>query len=396
MTEYDLPALLIAPDRALAEEFLRTVPQVRAFQILGDLKTLPTEQALGMRLRQVEPEVVLVDVSGGLGPAGEVIRSVLRERPTVQVIGLGRSADPDLIVGSLRLGASEFLYAPFSIDAQQEAVSRLRRLRRPTRPAERSQGKVLAVASAKPGSGATTVAIELALALERAGGELVLLIDADPAGGTLAAAADPAGLSTEDGAIASVTEVLESGGTVNWHRRTLRSGVLDLLPAPAEPFAGAVNLLALQELLEQARAAFDWIILDLPVLFDRISLTALPPADIYLLLTTPELPALHLTKRALGLLETLGFGRQSVRVVVNRASRREGLGPADYQKIFAQPVAALLPPDSGSLGRRLAEGTMFRPLGAGSELGRAIERLAHQLRAELDKNKVIEAEAPVP
>lgn len=384
MADYDLPSLLIAPNRKLAEEFLATVARVRAFQILGDLKSYPSAQALGMRLRQYEPEVVLLDVSGGLAAVSELIGAALRERPGIQIIGLGAHPDPELIIGVLRLGASEFLYSPFRMDAQQEAVSRLRRLRRPARPAERSAGKVIAVASAKPGSGATTLAVELALALERLSSSRVLLIDADLAAGTLGAGADGAPRAGAGGEM-SLIEALEGGVAGNWHRRTSRQGAIELLPAPPEAFSGVVNLLGWSEMLEQARAAFDWVVTDLPVLFDRVSLTALAPADCYLLVTTPELPSLHLTKRALALLDALGCARQSVRVVVNQASKREGLGLADFQKIFSQPLAAMLPVDRISINRRQADGTLFRPLGPESEFGRGVERLARQLSAYLQQ-----------
>ena len=47
--EAELTALLIAPDRSLAEQFSATLPATRAFQVLGDLKSYPHEQALDIR-----------------------------------------------------------------------------------------------------------------------------------------------------------------------------------------------------------------------------------------------------------------------------------------------------------------------------------------------------------
>ena len=61
-----LNALLIAPDRELAEQFLHVAAATRTFQIVADLKKYPPAQTLEIRLRQFQPEVVLVDVGTDL------------------------------------------------------------------------------------------------------------------------------------------------------------------------------------------------------------------------------------------------------------------------------------------------------------------------------------------
>jgi hypothetical protein len=42
----EITALLIAPDRQLAQKFLETLPQTRGFQILADLKSYPQAETL--------------------------------------------------------------------------------------------------------------------------------------------------------------------------------------------------------------------------------------------------------------------------------------------------------------------------------------------------------------
>ena len=42
----EISALLIAPDRDLAQKFLETLPQTRGFQILADLKNYPPTETL--------------------------------------------------------------------------------------------------------------------------------------------------------------------------------------------------------------------------------------------------------------------------------------------------------------------------------------------------------------
>ena len=60
----ELTALLISPNRDLAQQFLATIPQTRAFQILADLKSYPPQQTLEIRARQLKPKWECVGASG--------------------------------------------------------------------------------------------------------------------------------------------------------------------------------------------------------------------------------------------------------------------------------------------------------------------------------------------
>jgi hypothetical protein len=89
-----------------------------------------------------------------------------------------------------------------------------------------------------------------------------------------------------------------------------------------------------------------------------------------------------LGRRAFGLLQSLGFTRKAVRILVNRTSRRDGLAIADLEKIFGTRIEAALPQDYQSIHRRITSpGGLCQPLGPGSELGKAMLALAGQLAA---------------
>lgn len=391
MPEFDLQSLLISPNRQLAASFLETVPSTRAFQILGDLKDYPASQALEMRLRQLEPDVVLLDLATDLGRASEIIARVVQFRPGTQVIGLHVSNEAEALIVSLRCGASEFLYVPFAPATQLEAIARVRRLLRPRSFVEREAGRVVCFAGAKSGSGSTTLAVELAMSLARRGTGRVLLIDGDLAGGTLSGICDPAPLPESP----SLLTALSGGDAGSWHRQTARMGPIELLPAPAVAFAEAADLSHLQEVIETARNSYDWVVIDLPIITERISLMTAASADAFFLVTTGELPSLHLGRRAFGLLQSLGFAKNAIRILVNRTSKRDGLAIADLEKIFGARIEAMLPQDYQSIHRRITSPSgMCQPLGTASELGKAIDALAGQLAAS--EIKAISLPEPQP
>jgi pilus assembly protein CpaE len=165
------------------------------------------------------------------------------------------------------------------------------------------------------------------------------------------------------------------GGADPWSRVVPGEGGLDTLPAGGAG-ESALGPPALHEFLERARGLYDWIVLDLPAVLHRSSLLVLPEADRAYLVTTAELPSLHLARKAVSFLAQLGFGRDRVRVLVNRVERRSALATSDVEKMLNAPVHGSFPEDCSALDRAPAGG---EPLPSGSALRREIEEFATAL-----------------
>jgi pilus assembly protein CpaE len=129
-------------------------------------------------------------------------------------------------------------------------------------------------------------------------------------------------------------------------------------------------------LVEQARQVYDWVILDLPTVFSPTSLMAAAECQRAFLVSTSDLPSLHLTRKALTMLGQFGFPKDRFDVLVNRVERRDGMGIGDMEKLFGCSVHASLPNDYFALHRVV---TLGQPLGAENDLGRAIENIAQRL-----------------
>jgi pilus assembly protein CpaE len=374
--EAEIAALLIAPDRGLAQQFLATLPQTRAFQILADLKSYPPQQTLEIRIKQLKPNVVLLDLASDLNAAVEVVRFIAAMTPTVHVVGLNTQNDSTAILQSLRAGASEFLYAPFELATQREAIARLRRLVQPEAPTQSEAGHVVAMASSKPGSGASTVATQVAFSLQRLTGKRILLADFDLTGGTI-------GFYLKLSHNYSLVDALQHSEHMDlalWNSLTVNYGGVDILPAPAAPYAEPLDGARLRVLIEHARNLYDWVILDLPAIFNRTSLMAISECERAFLISTSELPSLHLTRKALTMVDQLGFPKDRFQVLVNRVDKRDDISTADMEKLFGCPIHAKLPNDYFSLHRVV---TLGQPLGTDGELGKAIEQVAARLNSSL-------------
>src|SRR5689334_20288414 len=263
-----------------------------------------------MRARQLKPQVVLLDLASDPAIAVELVRFIASLHPQVSVVGLHTHNDSQTILQSLRAGASEFLYAPFDLATQREAIARLRRLVAPETPTESEEGHAVAFCSAKPGSGASTVATQTAFSLERLTAKRILLADCDLTGGTI-------GFYLKLSHNYSLVDALQHAEHLDpalWNSLTVNYGGVDILPAPAAPYAEPIDPSRLRMLVEQARQLYDWVILDLPTIFNRTSLMAISECERAFLVSTSELPSLHLTRKALTMVQQLGFPRERFNV----------------------------------------------------------------------------------
>ena len=370
----ELTALLIAADRELAQAFSLAAEQVRVFQVVSELKAYPARQSLEIRLKQLKPDVVLLDLATELETACELIRWVAACGAGTQVIGLHVRNDSDAILRSLRAGATEFLHPPFDAAGQSEAAARIRRLLQPEAIEEGEPGSITAFSSAKPGSGASTIAAQTAFALKRSTGKRVLLADFDVMGGMI-------GFYLKLNHSKSVLDALQFAdqlGDSLWSSLVAPCEGVDILPAPETPYAGLVDSSRLHAVLEYARLNYEWIVVDLPVVFQRLSLMAISESDRAFLITTSELPSLHLARKAVNLLNQLGFPKERFQILMNRINKRDEIAVSDIEKLFNCTVHARFPNDFFSLHRAV---TLGQAIDGHSELGKAIEVLASRLSA---------------
>jgi pilus assembly protein CpaE len=368
----ELTALLIAPDRELAAQFLASIAHARVFQVLSDVKTYLPEQTLEIRLRQIKPEIVLVDVGSDTDAGCALIEAVVRISPETNAVALHRESESGAILRALRAGAVECLHAPFDLNAQTEALNRLLKLRNraPEEPSDAANTVVFS--SVKPGSGASTLATQTAFAIRRLTGKRVLLADLDMTGGTI-------GFYLKLSHSRSLLDALQNAERLDsmlWNSFVTNCDGVDVLAGPAAPHADPVEANRLQAVMEYARSYYDWIVVDAPPVFQRISLVTLSQADRAFLVSTAELPSLHLARKAVAMLEQFGFPKERFQIVVNRVSKKDNITSADMEKLFTCPVQASLPNDYFSLHRVV---TLGQSLGVEGELGRAIHGLANRL-----------------
>jgi hypothetical protein len=97
-----------------------------------------------------------------------------------------------------------------------------------------------------------------------------------------------------------------------------------------------------------------------------------------LIVVVPEIPCLRRTKAALALMQSWGYSRDKVKLVVNRSHRRGAVTTQEIEQVLNYPVYADIP-DDRSVGRSVAIGTPVAMSAPKSRAGRATNDLARTL-----------------
>jgi pilus assembly protein CpaE len=372
MRQFQMDALLISPDRALAQQFRTVAAGAATFGICTEVHTYPAPETLQTRMREAGAEVLLLDVASELDTAATLIRHASALTPPVPVIALHRGNDSQAILKSLRCGALEFLYAPFDVAIQEAAIARIRRTNEPRNPQEQERGRVIVFTSAKPGAGASTLSVQTAFALQRLTKARVLLADFDLTGSSIAFLLNLAPAQ-------SAADLLRDGTRVTpetWSQVAVQTDELTVLASPDIPHADSFEPPRMQQFLDWARGNYDWIVADLPNVFERPSLVAISDADQSFIVSTPELASLHLTRRAMKLLQQLEFDPSRYQIVINRMNEKSEVSSSDLTKLFDCRVDRGLPADRAAIARALRDG---RAADGESAIGRAVNSLAEKL-----------------
>lgn len=347
------------------------------------------EQAVALA-KELKPDIVLMDINmpGLDGIAAS--RAISQGVPSAQIIIMSVQTEADYLRRAMLAGARDFLMKPFSGDELVTAVRRVYQMRPPVSttteeaasqgtlngqpiPRPRREGKIISVYSPKGGSGCTTIAINLAVALAQRG-QRVILIDA----------------SLQFGDVAVMLNMKTTRSIIDLVERTddldhdLLSSValphktgLKVLMAPPRPeMADLVTDEHMRLIMKNLRSMFDFIVVDTSSSLNDVALAVLDAADRILLVTQQDLPSLKNVSRFFDLADTLSYEREKVFLVVNRHSKQLGISVNDIANTLKRPVMSILPTDGDTANRAADQG---HPIVAGRGRKRPIADALNKL-----------------
>ena len=309
-------------------------------------------------------------------------------RPSLpgKVLAIGPDGDPKVILGAFRAGADEFVP---EADLDADLADALLRLTTDAR-AGLAGGKTVAVLAASGGSGASTVAVNVAAALARAHDGCVL-IDLKLETGDLADLLDLRPQHTladlcgghappERGMFDQSLAAHHTGVRLLASPRRQAS----ILRAPGTGAGDRVTADGVRQVLAFARAARPHVVVEVSPTFREEQVQAVKLADVVLLVLRPDFPSLRNARRSLEHLELVGVPRDRVRVVANRHGQPHALAEADAEEALGMKLFHLIPDDPKAMNQAANVG---EPIVVGSPRSPAARSLTALAQALAGKPK---------
>ncbi len=304
---------------------------------------LPLDGAAGRLGRESTIDLVVValmpDLERGLG----LLPAVSRVAPG-KILAVGPAADSKLVLRALRSGADDYVD---SAELEAELESAIGRLNEAARgPAQ--LGRLIAVLAPSGGSGSSTVAANLGVALA-AEHKSACLIDLKPKTGDLAALLDLKPTFT----LADLCRNAAKLDRVMFERSVVKhdSGV-SLVAAPHHlDDMVLIKSEGVTQALQFARASFPFVLADLDHPSHPEQRVVLDLADVVLIAFRLDFASLRNVRRTLEYLDALDVPRDKILLVVNRYGQAHEVPAAKAEEALGRKIAHYIPEDPKSVNR---------------------------------------------
>jgi pilus assembly protein CpaE len=370
----ELSVVIVATDneqRALLQVLVDGTTVARTAQSCGNFPVAAADPVT-RRVRAANPDVTLVDIPADNPTiALRAIELLHQEMPDSAIFAIGVLNHPQVIVNAMRAGAREFIERPTTTTDLLEAFVRLTAAQRRSRQ-EGLRGKVFSVINAKGGNGATTVAVNLALALQSSYGQSAL-VDLAPLG--------HAALHMNLKPVFNISDA-----TRNLHRMdssllesymTRHSGGLQLLAGVNVPATVDSSTAEFVRLFDMLVSHFRYVVVDASSRFDAVSRLIASLSETVLLVACSDVASLWSAARVQQYLGE-GGGRERVRLVLNRFRKVPGFSEADAEAAVGAKLLWRVPNQYFAVSTAIDRGTPVMDQ-RNSEIARCFAGLAQEL-----------------
>jgi pilus assembly protein CpaE len=399
--------VLIVDDIAETRENIRKLLQFEAdIEVVAVART--GREAIQLT-QEVNPDVVLMDINmpdmDGIA-ATEIIR---QKMPTVQVVILSVQGDQNYMRKAMLVGARDFLTKPPMPDELVAAIRRAGKMAREERAKNaqayvaapsganfnavsgpNTQGKVIMFYSPKGGTGTTTLAVNVAVALCNEETRVVI-VDASLQFGDVALFLNEQGKNTILDLVPRADE-LDPTIVDDVMIKHAASGV-HVLASPSRPEHGEkVNPDQFTKLLRYLRQLYAYIVVDTSSYLNDVTLSVLDVAEAVVLVTAQDIPSIKNDRLFLDLLLTLSIPVEKVALVMNKYDKRIAILPEKIGENLKQPVVAVIPLDEKTVIPSVNRGVPFMIDNKTQPAARGVYTLVEALRARLVKQELVEPE----
>jgi pilus assembly protein CpaE len=356
----------------LSSEFTEIIAAQRGFSLtqhdqqrVADLRILELDENRGKTFAQVQ--------------------AILAASPSTEVFLTSSCMEPAVLLEAIRAGVKEFIPQPVKREEVEQALQRCQERYRQRNPEQAKKGKVINVMGSKGGVGTTTIAVNLALSLQRAQPhKSVVLVDLNPQLGDAALFLDlqPAHTLGDIGKNMVRLDTTYLLSTLCQHASglSLLSSVQDIEDL------GLLTPDCVEQTLALLQAQFDYIVLDSGHMLDDTTVAALRFAPTLLLVSTLTLPVMRTTRRWLDIFSRLDVPADNIKLVVNRhKSKNREISLHDFEDTLKTKAFWLVPNDYLITLKAINTGQPVALLAKRARITQNLGKLAATLTTEDEK-----------
>ena len=299
-----------------------------------------------------------------------------------RVVVIGRMNDVSLYRELVKRGVSDYMIAPVGTLQVVRAVCGLF-----SAPDAKPVGRIIAVAGAKGGVGASTIAHNIAFSISHDIALDTVVADLDLAFGT-------AGLDFNQDPPQGIAEAVFSPDRIDtaFVDRLLAKCTdhLSLLAAPATlDRVYDFGADAFDSIFDSLRATVPCVVLDVPHQWTGWSKQALIGADDILIVASPDLANLRNAKNLYDFLKGARPNDHLPRYCLNQVGvpKRPEIKAADFAKALEDEPVAVIPFEPQIFGAAANNGQMIAEISSGHRTAEIFRQLAHQLTGRNDTKK---------
>lgn len=393
--------VLIVDDIAETRENVRKLLQFESdVDVIGTART----GREGIQLAgELDPDVILMDINMPDVDGITATEEIRQKSPHIQVVILSVQGDPNYMRRAMLAGARDFLTKPPMGDDLISAIKRSGEMAHSERAKGVKQqmvvsgpggmssimsgfgpvtkGKIIVVYSPKGGTGCTTVATNLAIALNNEDTKAVL-VDGNLQFGDVAIFFNEQGKNTVLD-IAPRVDDLEPEIVDEILIKHEASGVR-LLAAPQKPeHADKVSADQFTRVLQFLQQMYAYVVVDTSTILTDVVLGTFDVSDVVLLITTQEIPAIKNARALLDLLQGIGVSKERIVFAMNRYDKRISISPERVSENLKHEISAVIPFDEKIAITAVNRGVPFMLDNKSQPIGRGILSLAEAVRARI-------------
>jgi pilus assembly protein CpaE len=354
-------------DRDVVESSL---PPVSELEVIGVVDGLDESWTT---LNATPTDLLVVACDGYSDRALLFIEGAVKQRPERPVVVICQSSPNGFVRRVFEAGADDIVTLPQEPEgvlfALQKAVARRQGAAVATGTA---LAPMICVLGPKGGTGKTLTSCNLAVSLAEQG-RRVVIVDLDLQFGDV-------GLSLGLAPANTIYDLAKAAGSLDAEKLegylTAHSSGVRVLMAPTRPdHAGTIGVEFLRDVYAILRASNDFVVVDTPPGFTPEVIASIDSSSHVCMVGMLDSLSLKNTKLGLETLELMGYERERISVLLNRADSRVGISRDEVAAIVGRAPDVLVPSDR-EIPRSVNEAMPIVASKAGSEAARAFASLA--------------------